>query len=138
MKLRYRFIFPLFFLFNIGLAQERALDPMVLADSLLHLVLEQEGLFTLYGGLKPISTVQHFSYEIDSITGEYLTGQTVQKDLIRLSQSLKSSPMIVSATRLFPLKKSMGIKNILSSWFTTKQLSTNCFPKNPPFSLKEG
>lgn len=88
MKLKFKLLFPFILIYTIGYTQVKPIDPITLADSLIHLVLQQEGLFTLYGGLKPISTVQHFSYDIDSISGNYLHEEFVAKNLSTLSHSL--------------------------------------------------
>ncbi|MGY6559607.1 MAG: hypothetical protein ACXIT9_10060 [Nitritalea sp.] len=53
-------------------AQQPPLTSLAWADSLAKQTLQNEGLFTVFGGLKPISTVQHISFSIDTLTGKLL------------------------------------------------------------------
>jgi hypothetical protein len=88
MRLTFRLLLTFFLSYHIGYSQSEPTDPIALADSLISFVLQQEGLYTLYGGLKPISTVHHFSYDIDSISGNYLNEEYVANNLQVLSNSL--------------------------------------------------
>ncbi|EIM74105.1 putative lipoprotein [Nitritalea halalkaliphila LW7] len=53
-------------------AQQPPLTALEWADSLAKQTLQNEGLFTVFGGVKPISTVQHISFAIDTLTGKLL------------------------------------------------------------------
>lgn len=60
-----------------------------LADSLAKETLEKEGLFTVLGGLKPISTVEHFQFPIDTTTKNLLSPEEASLQIQMLHESLK-------------------------------------------------
>lgn len=69
------------FLSNNGYAISPKLP---IADSLAREVLEREALYTVMGGLKPMSTVIQFSFDIDSVSREYLDEDKVTAYLTSL------------------------------------------------------
>lgn len=83
-----RFILFLFFVSNALRAQENA-EVLHLADSLAKETLEKEGLFTVLGGLKPISTVEHFQFPIDTISKAFLNPEKVVRQIQLLHKSLE-------------------------------------------------
>ena len=69
---------------------------LYLADSVAKEVLENEGLYTVMGGLKPISTVLQFQFEIDSVAQSYKADEEVRQRISELSHALsllESSPI---------------------------------------------
>jgi|GEM_PF-3364936 len=60
-----------------------------LADSLAKETFEKEGLFTVLGGLKPISTVEHFQFPIDTTTKNLLSPEEASLQIQMLHESLK-------------------------------------------------
>lgn len=138
MKLKYKLLVPLILIFNIGYTQVKPLDPITLADSLIHLVLQQEGLFTLYGGLKPISTVQHFSYDIDSLSGNYLNKQSVANNLLILSNSLKLLNNDTIGYTVIPFKAIHGKKRTFEILIYHKASIRKLISDKSEFFLKRG
>jgi hypothetical protein len=54
---------------------------LALADSLAKEILENEGLYTVASGLKPMSTVLQFDFQIDTLSQEFLDQKAVETSL---------------------------------------------------------
>ncbi|WP_439474707.1 hypothetical protein [Algoriphagus formosus] len=54
---------------------------LALADSLAKEILENEGLYTVASGLKPMSTVLQFDFQIDTLSQEFLDEKAVEASL---------------------------------------------------------
>ncbi|RAV28970.1 hypothetical protein [Sinomicrobium soli] len=80
-----------FLLATISVSAQQASRNTVLsyADSLAKRVLEYEGLHTVYSGLKPISTVKHVEFAIDSVTAEFTAPEKVKEELEFIRKSLE-------------------------------------------------
>lgn len=76
-------------LVSISVQAQETPDILQLADSLVKQTLEKEGLFTVLGGLKPISTVSHFQFPIDSISKEFIDPVQVRQHIQTLTASLE-------------------------------------------------
>ncbi|KEO75499.1 hypothetical protein [Anditalea andensis] len=139
MTSKHLLIIPFYLIAYLGTAQSKPeLDPITLADSLIQLVIEQEGLYTLYGGLKPISTVQHFSYAIDSISGDYIHKGEIKKDLIRLSQSLKLLSNDSIGYTVIPFKMVSGKTKTFEILVYHKAALKNMISDKTDFFLRRG
>ena len=138
MSFKYKLLLPLLLIFNLGYAQEKSLDPITLADSLIHLVLQQEGLFTFYSGLKPISTVNHFSYDIDSLSGEYLDEEKVKINLSTLSNSLNLLQNDSIGYTVLPFKTIHGSKKSFEILIYHKTAVRKLISAKSDFFLKRG
>lgn len=88
-KIKHWGLILVFFWAQVSLFAQVSKDVLQLADSLAKETLEKEGLFTVLGGLKPISTVEHFQFSIDSITKNLLIPEEASHQIQMLHESLK-------------------------------------------------
>jgi hypothetical protein len=79
------FLFLLVYSASLAQTKEQILQ---LADSLAKQTLEREGLFTVLGGLKPISTVEHVQFPIDTLEKNLLNQEHAFQQLQLLQGSL--------------------------------------------------
>jgi hypothetical protein len=61
---------------------------LALADSLAKEILENEGLYTVASGLKPMSTVLQFDFQIDTLSQEFLDQKAVEASLNSFQSAL--------------------------------------------------
>ncbi|WP_192348523.1 hypothetical protein [Algoriphagus sp. Y33] len=78
----------LFILWTAATSYGQSSKILQLADSLAKEILENEGLYTVMGGLKPISTVIQFQFKIDSVSQAYLSEDVPRKQLDELISAL--------------------------------------------------
>lgn len=110
------FILVLFVIVKFSSARDLSTPLMLadslLADSMLAKAYQNEALYTLQGGLKPMSTVYQFRMELDSITMQPVDSSDIDRfrDLQRVAQWLSNDRfvfVVVPFTRLFQNERTM-------------------------------
>lgn len=133
------FQFTLYFLFWLGnqtIAQSSGILP--LADSLAKAILEKEGLYTVMGGLKPMSTAIQFELEIDSITQNYLDGEMANTRLQNLRNALDLMETDVIGFAIIPFKQIYGDKRVFQVLIYHNSSVREKIRSNSEFYLKRG
>ena len=129
------FTFILLFLFNSSFAD---VSSLTLADSLAKEILENEGLYTVMGGLKPMSTVMQFGFEIDTVTQEYLDEIKVNRKLNELNNAIGLLENDIIGFAILPFKAVHGDKRIFQINVYHKQSVRDLIVAKSSFFLKRG
>lgn len=127
------------FLFSFGQVLAQADHGMLqLADSIAKETLEKEGLFTVFGGLKPISTVEHFKFPIDTVTKVLLEVDVAATQIQLLQESLEELSNENIGFAIIPFKAISGEERIFQLLVYNKASLQNTIEKYADFFLKRG
>lgn len=108
------------------------------ADSLAKRILEYEGLHTVYNGLKPISTVQHIEFAIDSVTTEFTAPEKVKERLGFIRKSLELMENDNIGYILLPFKSVYGNTRTYEILVYNRKSVTKLIKGKSGFFLKRG
>ncbi|MFD2034575.1 hypothetical protein ACFSKL_07235 [Belliella marina] len=125
----------LLFIFKLAFAGTPSLT---LADSLAKEILENEGLYTVMGGLKPVSTVLQFGFGIDTVTQEYLDGKQVEGKLKEFNKVLSLLENEEIGFALLPFKAVHGDKRIFQIMVYHRESLRQLIAGHDSFFLKRG
>lgn len=109
-----------------------------LADSLAKETLEKEGLFTVLGGLKPISTVEHFQFPIDTTTKNLLSPEKASLQIQMLHESLKLLSDENIGFAIVPFKAVFGDSRSFQILVYNKNNVQRTIQTYPEFFIKRG
>jgi hypothetical protein len=127
-----------FFWAQVSLFAQVSKDVLQLADSLAKETLEKEGLFTVLGGLKPISTVEHFQIPIDSITKNLLSPEEASLQIQMLHESLNLLSDENIGFAIIPFKAVVGDTRSFQILVYNKNSIQRTIQTYPEFFIKRG
>ncbi|MDR7128952.1 hypothetical protein J2X69_001287 [Algoriphagus sp. 4150] len=109
-----------------------------LADSLAKEILENEGIYTVMGGLKPISTILHFQFEIDSVSRDYLNEDEVNRQLNDLYVALSLLEKAPVGFVVIPFREIYGNQRSFEVLIYHRESVKAKIKDHAPFFLKRG
>ncbi|EON79035.1 hypothetical protein ADIS_0452 [Lunatimonas lonarensis] len=129
----------LWFIFTYAaLTAQENVQKLQLADSIAKQTLEKEGLFTVMGGLKPISTVEHIQFSIDSLSKEYLNPAQVAQQIRMLKESLMELTDDNIGFAIVPFKAVYGSGRSFQLLVFNRASIQKAIAKYPDFFIKRG